>query len=600
MQVASRKKRMSLRDEHNGWTIIRMFGCYFGVPARLDAELLDSQDEFRSHPAILKATTRPALLDLINRHGDAPLPTEEGHCEGYDLVRHGAVFHAVPHEAGFVDLDLEEERKRAGVISGTSAEEVRERLRIIRESIPIEFAGWLPIYQFMGNCGQHPQFAHTFTPPKGYHFTRSSPPKDYEKSRKGILSWVFRGTRAIFNGLAVVRNRLYRIVRGLGMAIWPLIAFFFHGPHISLHARLRLLVAGIRLFFTLLRGGGRLFYVLRFLHTRSYHSQILMAAPRRLVFLTSAPFTYNQNPWVIEIEDPTTLFFPFIHNGQTAKINISDSPYCPIVRTLLETDQCRVILTHMRSSAEMLKNLFQSETITRKVRYFPLGVKAPRRWQQHNESEPKYINLLYINSWSQHPGNFQMRGGLDVLEAFSILRERYPQLRLTMRTSMIPLDEQYHRMIESGWVRVINRFLTADEMEALHAESHVFLLPAARVHIVSLLQAMASGLAVVASDGWGFTEYINHERNGLIVKGRYGKTSWADEKAGMLREDYEATYSPDIEVVQGIVEAVSRLVEDHELRRRLGRAARHDVETTYSLDNWNRGLKEVFNMALSE
>src|SRR5947199_5676853 len=126
--------------------------------------------------------------------------------------------------------------------------------------------------------------------------------------------------------------------------------------------------------------------------------------------------------------------------------------------------------------------------------------------------------------------------------------------------------------------------MTTEEMAALHADSHIFLLPAARVHIVSLLQAMSYGLAVVTSDGWGIDEYIKHDRNGLIVKGRYGKVSWADHEAGMLRENYEPMQTADPEVVQGLVEAVSRLVEDRLLRRRLGRAARQDVQSNYSLE----------------
>jgi glycosyltransferase involved in cell wall biosynthesis len=134
-------------------------------------------------------------------------------------------------------------------------------------------------------------------------------------------------------------------------------------------------------------------------------------------------------------------------------------------------------------------------------------------------------------------------------------------------------------------------------MAELHATSHIFLLPAARIHIVSVLQAMSYGLAVVASDGWGFEEYVNHERNGLIVKGRYGKVSWADERVGMLRENYEAMYTANPEVVEGLVEAVSRLVEDRLLRRRLGLTARQDVQTRYSLEHWNQGIKEALDRA---
>ncbi|GIW79771.1 MAG: hypothetical protein KatS3mg105_1578 [Gemmatales bacterium] len=117
-----------------------------------------------------------------------------------------------------------------------------------------------------------------------------------------------------------------------------------------------------------------------------------------------------------------------------------------------------------------------------------------------------------------------------------------------------------------NWVRVIDRFLPTEDMEDLLASSHIFLLPAARVHIVSLLQAMSYGLALVTSDGWGIEEYVTHEHNGLVVPGRYGKVSWADEEAGMLREDYQPMCTPNRQVIDGLVEAISRLVEDVALR----------------------------------
>jgi glycosyltransferase involved in cell wall biosynthesis len=272
-------------------------------------------------------------------------------------------------------------------------------------------------------------------------------------------------------------------------------------------------------------------------------------------------------------------------------------PCFAVVKALLESEPCRGIITHMQSTARMVSTLFRSETITRKITYAPLGVRLPERWQRHAEDDPDTLHILFTNSWSQIPACFYGRGGLDLLEAFGILHERYPQLRLTMRTSLPELADRYHQVIESGWVRVINRFLSAEEMEALHAESHIFLLPAARVHIVSLLQAMSYGLSVVTSDGWGICEYVRDEANGLIVKGRYGKTSWVNEEAGILCENYDPTHSSDPVVVQGIVDAVSRLVEDAALRRRLGHAARKDVQEKYNLEQWNAALKSALDKA---
>ena len=129
-----------------------------------------------------------------------------------------------------------------------------------------------------------------------------------------------------------------------------------------------------------------------------------------------------------------------------------------------------------------------------------------------------------------------------MLEAFDTLRRRYPRLRLTIRCALPRLDDRYLRMIDSGWVRVIDRFLPANRMEELLRQTHVYLLPAARIHIVSVLQAMSYGQAVVVSDGWGMDEYVEHGRNGLIVAGRAGKVSWADREVGMLREHYGLMY----------------------------------------------------------
>lgn len=504
---------------------------------------------------------------------------------GYSIVRHWGSFYGVPLRSSPVDLSLDDERQHAGVISGKSPEEVRSHIARALDAVPIEFAGWLPIFEYSGNCGRHPQFKHTTNPPPGYRFTSSAPHQQHRPS-----FWQ--------RSLARVSHPAHQVIQTVRLLIRPFRGIFRGVAGVGPRARFRILVAIARLFFTLRRGGAGLGPILRFLQSRHYQSQLLMAHYQGLVFLPSVPYTYGQNPWIVEIEDPTTLFYPLIHNGRTRELRIADSPYFPVIKTLLESEQCKGIVTHMQSTAAMIATLFRSETITAKVSYIPLGVKLPERWQTHEDGEAEPINLLFTNSWHQLPGNFDLRGGLDVLEAFAVLHERYPQLRLTLRTRLPTLRDRYHRIIEKGWVRVIDRFLSAQEMEALLTNSHIYLLPAARVHIVSVLQAMAHGLAVVTSDGWGFQEYVTHERNGLVVKGRYGKVSWVDEEAGMLRENYDLMHTPNPKVVRGLIKAVSRLVENRNLRKRLGRTARLDVETTYSLERWNAGLKDVFDRTL--
>ena len=109
-------------------------------------------------------------------------------------------------------------------------------------------------------------------------------------------------------------------------------------------------------------------------------------------------------------------------------------------------------------------------------------------------------------------------------------------------------------------------------------DTHIFVLPAARIHVVSVLRSMAYGQAVVVSDGWGFGEYVEHGRNGLIVPGRYGKVSWTDPATGMLREDYEPMWRSDSAVVDGLVEAVDASGERYGEARLLDVLGRHRAE----------------------
>lgn len=582
-----RQPRVSFPESYKGFRLIRTHGRAWGVPPVADARRILTEDRLFTHPAVRSAATLAELtadIDAYDPAIDTPVPTARR--DNYDVVRFRGAYHAIPHAAGVVDLDIPEDRAVAGVVSGASVEAVDEKVRALAAGRPVEFGGWLPVYIGSGNCGAHPQFGHTQTPPTGYRFTRAgrTPPVEF-----GLLTQM----------IAVAGPRVLKWWFAVGAMLRFPFAFVRPRAGVSLGARWRVLVALLGLFWMLLRKGCGAWASFRFVVSRHLQSQLLTGDRHDLVFLTSMPYTFGQNPWLIEVEDPTTLFYPFVQNGNTGELDLRANRFFPIVKAMLEADHCRGVLTHMKSSAGLIATLFDSEIIRRKISYAPLGVRLPARFQRHDpQPADAPIDLLFINSWCQVAENFFVRGGLDVLEAFAQLKARYPNLRLTLRTELPDLADHYHRLVSAGWVRVIDRFLTSEEMADLHATSHIFLLPAARVHIVSVLQAMSYGLAVVGSDGWGMEEYLEDGRNGVVVRGRYGKVSWADEAEGVLREDYTGMHTPNPEVVAGIVAAVSRLVEDADYRRRLGATARRDVEERFNLANWNDGMRAAFDKAL--
>jgi glycosyltransferase involved in cell wall biosynthesis len=589
MNTTEQRRDFQQRNVYHGFQIFRIKGRFYGLPlcfvtdkAPLDPALV------AQHPAALSAMSLDQLQEQIHEFDIAPFlpaPIGTSRCGDYDLYELAQKTYAVPKnvQPGF-DLNLASDRNFAGVLQGSMAE-IQEQIDTLREATAIEFGGWLPVFAYWGNCGKHPQFRHINTPPEGYRFTRSS-----------RIPQVNNETLLIEP--EAQDDFFFRLAKWAKTLFHPFAALLAKGPKVGMMRRLNLLRSVIRLYRKCRRDGAPMISAMRFVRSRNWNSQLLLDDPEKLVFLTSMPFTFGQNPWVIEIEDPTTLFYPMIQNGLTAYLELDKIPWRGLVQTLLEDDSCKGIITHMESTAKLLPVLFPSEAVRNKIHYIPLGVELPDRVQTHEEKpQDEPIDILFTNSWHQLPNNFFVRGGLDVLEAFAVLRERYPQVRLTLRTQLPPLDPHFQRILEGGQIRVISRFLTEKELADLHVQSDIFLLPSARIHIVSMLQAMAHGLAVVGSDGWGMREYIDDEETGLLIKGREGKVSWADYETGLLREDYGPMFSADPEIVANIVESVSRLVESRALRRRLGRAARAACEERFTLASWNDGLKRVFDLA---
>ncbi|MBI3862014.1 MAG: glycosyltransferase family 4 protein [Planctomycetia bacterium] len=518
------------------------------------------EEFFRNQPVadedILIDESLPSLRKRVlavlgrNIHGEIL-----GELEGYILAR--TRDHVTGYPIGLAGAELlpEEDFAAAGVYRARERASVEHAIVTRPGPREVEFAGWLPAFRIYGDCGRHPQFGHATVPPAGYRFIQSAPR--------------LREPRRWLDGRRMARDvlRFYKVVRAAG-----------------------------RLGANCLARGASLRQAASFVLSRGLKSQLSLPRRNNLLFLTSVPFTLGQDPWVIEIEDATSLLYPFVHNGRTAELDIAAQPVLRNVRALLEQPNCRAIVTHVRATREGISKLFCSDAISQKTVHIPMGVGVPRECQRH-EPAPT-LNLLVTNSWHQKPGSFYLRGGLDVLEAFSALQPAFPELHLTLRTRLPDdLPPRYRRIIDECQVTVLDKFLSAADLERLMLSSHLFLLPSARIHIMSVLQAMSYGLIPVVSDGWGMEEYVADRQTGMVVRGRYGKVSWNDEQNGMLRENYAPLYRCDRQVSQNLVDAIAELAARQPLRRELGARARQAVISQFNLPQWNVALKRVLDRA---
>jgi glycosyltransferase involved in cell wall biosynthesis len=132
-----------------------------------------------------------------------------------------------------------------------------------------------------------------------------------------------------------------------------------------------------------------------------------------------------------------------------------------------------------------------------------------------------------------------------------------------------PRKAELEAMVRTRGLTTTVSFLgQRNDVPALLGSSHVFVLPSrSEASPNSVIEAMASGLPVVAAATGGLLEIVEHEKTGLLVR--------ADD-------------------VQGFVRAIDRLLTDRELAHRIGSAARASIAARYSFDRMVHAFEDLY------
>jgi phosphatidylinositol alpha-mannosyltransferase len=135
------------------------------------------------------------------------------------------------------------------------------------------------------------------------------------------------------------------------------------------------------------------------------------------------------------------------------------------------------------------------------------------------------LNVLYMGRIEQR------KGAKYLLRAIPIIRQHYPDTRFIIAGEG-PLRPAFEKFVaQSGWRDVIfTGRVPADELPALYSSADVFVAPntGGESQGVVLLEALASGRPVVASDIPGFRSVIRDEREGMLTKpGKHEDLAWA-------------------------------------------------------------------------
>jgi glycosyltransferase involved in cell wall biosynthesis len=225
-------------------------------------------------------------------------------------------------------------------------------------------------------------------------------------------------------------------------------------------------------------------------------------------------------------------------------------------------DYAHCVSREVRAILELEYNLD-----AQRVAYIPQGV-GEQFFLDRSYEDRAVLRILYAGTWLDQRGIFYIR------DALHSLNQKCRNWTLTIAGSGAPAEQlQQFFGDELRNQILVESVIPADRMPDLYARHDVLLLPSLMEGLPSvILEAMASGMAVVTTDICGMPDVVEDGFNGLLVP--------------------PADAAP-------IASAILQLSNDGNLRAKLGKAA----QQTMRRRTWQRSaekLEQVFAAAATQ
>jgi glycosyltransferase involved in cell wall biosynthesis len=198
--------------------------------------------------------------------------------------------------------------------------------------------------------------------------------------------------------------------------------------------------------------------------------------------------------------------------------------------------------------------------------WFVSNGAGPEFFNERTLSETTAPRLLFVGTWIDHKGIYTLA------ESFEQVLKLVPAAQLTIAGCAAP-EQNVRRLFPSSAQNSIcvRPFVPRAEMPAVYAEHDIFVLPSLVEGMpLVLLEAMASGLAVVTTESSGMTDLVENDFDGLLT----------------IPGDADS-----------LTVAVTNLCRDARLRYRLGAAAQHKMKR-FTWKRTARRHEAVFSRAM--
>jgi glycosyltransferase involved in cell wall biosynthesis len=208
--------------------------------------------------------------------------------------------------------------------------------------------------------------------------------------------------------------------------------------------------------------------------------------------------------------------------------------------------------------------------------------------------DTKNITFLFIGSYNL-PYDFNFKGGNIVLEAFSKLVIKYPDIKLIVK-SWVPQEllDKYSsiKQIEFQGVSPFS------EMDAIFKQSDIFLSPNHNTPAQAYLDCMNYSMPIVTTDLWANSEIVKDNYNGLLIP-------CSKNIPYMIGNNIPNSRNPDFnkaiqildeEMVNNLVAKSEILINDWKLRKKLGENGKKEIDSgEFSIPYRNAKLKKILD-----
>lgn len=189
--------------------------------------------------------------------------------------------------------------------------------------------------------------------------------------------------------------------------------------------------------------------------------------------------------------------------------HVAFEPRYPRIHALKYGAGCHGVIAVSEAVRRILVNAGVPEA---KIEIIPNGVESPEK--ETSAEERRAARLKYgigENDFAVgHLGAFTHEKGQDVaMEAFAILRDRIPSLRMILAGEGAPLAAPDARVLLPGFVANRREFFAAVDLFIMPSRSEGWGLAAS--------EALAHGIPVVASDTGGLASIVEPGHTGWLV-----------------------------------------------------------------------------------